>query len=296
MALEDVSVRYGSKVVLRNICYTLREGSALALLGRNGAGKTTLLRAIVGIVRPCSGRILVFGLPAGSVGAKRLIGYLPERPGVYERLTGLENMLFHAELNGLGRDEAKKRSLELLEAFGLRGVAHERVGSYSKGMKQRLAVARTLLADPPLLLLDEPSSGLDPDGVGVLVEVLRERVGRGVTLLVSTHNPYFARRLCGRALILEEGRVAAEGELDALVFERRVRVRLLKPVGRELLEALLGARLRLGPEDHLVGEFEAAVEGGEDVARLVEELVRAGLKPVGVEPVEALPALGGDHA
>lgn len=291
--LEDVSVRYGSKTVLREVGFSVWKGETVALLGRNGAGKTTLLRAIAGVVRPYGGRILVFGLRAGSVEAKRMVGYLPERPGVYDRLSGLQNMLFHARLNGLEEGLALKRSMELLELFGLAAAASEKVESYSKGMKQRLAVARTLLADPPLLLLDEPTSGLDPEATALLVSLLKEKAAEGTAVLLSTHNPYFARRICGRALIIDGGRIVGSGDLESLVFRRRVRVRLLRPVDRGLLLRLLGQTPIAQDGENPVDEFELQVGGGaEQVADLVERMVQAGLRPVALEPVEAF--AGGD--
>ncbi|PSO09130.1 hypothetical protein B9Q04_02000 [Candidatus Marsarchaeota G2 archaeon BE_D] len=294
--LRGVWVKYGSKTILRDINHVFEAESSTAILGQNGAGKTTILRTIVGVVHPSAGWVKVFGLEAGGVDAKRLIGYLPERPGVYERLTAIQNMLFHAELNGLDRSEALSRSRALLEAFGLARVANDRVHTFSKGMKQRLALARTLLADPPLLLLDEPTSGLDPDGASLTVSLLREKLEGGSTLIVCTHNPYFARRICRDALIIDEGCIRSMGDLESLVFERKVRVKLLRPVEVGTLSVLLGngftAPVNLG-ETGVVSEFEVAVKGGEEIAGMVERMVKAGLRVVGVEPVESLPKQDG---
>jgi len=284
-------VKYGSKTVLKDVSHVFPAGSSFAVFGQNGAGKTTILRTIAGIVRPYAGSVRVFGRLAGSVEAKGMVGYLPERPGVYERLSALQNMLFHAKLNGLEGSRAELRSMELLEAFGLGGVAHERVHTFSKGMKQRLALARTLLTNPPLLLLDEPTSGLDPEGSNLLVSMLRERLSEGSTLIVSTHNPYFARRVCGRALVVSEGRIASTGELESLLFERKVRVKLLEAVSSEALLAALGDGFdsRFSGDGEALSEFELPVDGAEEIAQLVERLVGAGLRVVGVEPVETLP-------
>jgi ABC-2 type transport system ATP-binding protein len=293
--LGEVCVKYGSKTVLRGVNHVFHAGSSTAILGQNGAGKTTILRTIVGVVHPYRGWVKVFGLEAGTVGAKRLIGYLPERPGVYERLTALQNMLFHAELNGLNRATALERSMALLEAFGLAGVAHARVHTFSKGMKQRLALARTLLADPALLLLDEPTSGLDPDGANLTVSLLREKLEQGSTLIVSTHNPYFARRVSRDALIVADGSIKSRGELELLVFERKVRIRLLRAVDVGVISRLVGdgsTPLTSQGESGVTSEFEVAVRGGEEIAQIVEDMVKAGLRVVGVEPVESLPKQG----
>ncbi len=299
--LNDVWVRYGSKTVLEAVTHVFKTRSSTALLGRNGAGKTTLLRAMVGLVSPYRGSIRVFGRPAGTVDAKALIGYLPERPGVYDRLTAMENMVFHGVLNGLDRDAAHSRATRLLDLFGLSGVASERVSTFSKGMRQRLALARTLFTDPPLLLLDEPTSGLDPDGSDLAVKVLREHVDRGATLIVSTHNPYFARRLCVDTIIVDSGRIAASGNIDSLVFCGKVRVRLLEPAPIMVIKNALGLGDGVNPVSvaaaDLVSDFELTMSGAEHVARIVESLVKAGLKPIGVEPIESLPkSLGGDDA
>lgn len=294
--LVDVYVKYGSKTVLRGVNHVFHAGSSTAILGENGAGKTTILRTIMGVVHPYRGWVKVFGFEAGTVDAKRLIGYLPERPGVYERLTAMQNMLFHAGLNRLDRATAIGRSTALLEAFGLAGVANERVQTFSKGMKQRLALARTLLTDPPLLLLDEPTSGLDPEGANLAVSLLRERLEEGSTLIVSTHNPYFARRVSGDALIVTDGSIRSMGELESLVFERKVRIRLLGAVDVGVVSRLVGdgsTALTSRGKSGVTSEFEVAVSGGEEIAQIVEAMVRAGLRVVGVEPVESLPKQDG---
>ncbi|MEM0120436.1 MAG: ABC transporter ATP-binding protein [Thermoprotei archaeon] len=262
--LRGVSVRYGAKTVLREVSWVFPIGEAIGILGPNGAGKTTILRTIVGVVHPYEGWVKVFELDAGSVEAKRLIGYLPERPGVYERLSAIQNMLFHAQLNGLDASSALDRSKALLEEFGLWGVAHERVQTFSKGMKQRLALAKTLLTDPPLLLLDEPTSGLDPDGANLLVQLLKERLEHDHTIILSTHNPYFARRLCTDALIVSGGRIMNAGSLESLVFQQRVRIRLLTPISVGVINTLLGdGYTPIVSRDGEASEFELPVSSGE---------------------------------
>jgi ABC-2 type transport system ATP-binding protein len=285
LKLENVGVRFGKRVVLEDVSFSLSGASSTALLGKNGAGKTTLLRCVLGIVKPFSGSVSVFGKKAGTVEAKRLIAYLPERPGVYERLNALQNMLFHAKLNGLHSEVAKRRSEELLEKLDFGSHIFSQVHTFSKGMKQRLAIARTFLTDSPLLLLDEPTSGLDPDGVSVLVSLIKERVEKGATVLIGTHNPYFARRVCECAMLLSAGRISRKGSLEEVVFQKRVRVSVLSKLNEETLKHALNGRPFKLLDQH---QFEFCVKDKEDTAKVVETLVAQKLGVVRVEQAESL--------
>jgi ABC-2 type transport system ATP-binding protein len=285
--LNDVTVRFGRVVALRDLSLTFDEGNGYAVMGPNGAGKTTLLRAIVGLVRPLKGEVNVLGRRAGTVHAKSQIAYLPERSGLYERLTALENLLFHARIRGMEPDKAVAGAVLLLERFALGGFAREQVYKFSKGMKQKLALARIFLGEERVLLLDEPTSGLDTDGETVLLDLLKERISNGATVLVSSHNPRFSRLLCSRGVFLREGRVARSGSLrDLLGYYRAVRIKVVLSdgLGRESLgNALKGVSYTLYPSDGEATLRAEAFSAGE-IAKIVRMLVQAGVDVTEVEP------------
>ena len=211
--------RYGDHPALQDLSFSVRRGEVLGLLGPNGAGKTTTVRLINGLFPPTSGQIRVLGLNPISQGnqVRAQTGVLTETPALYERLTARQNLEFFGTLDGMSSDELKPRVQELLEFFSLGDRANDRAGVYSKGMKQRLALARALLNHPALLFLDEPTSGLDPEAaqqVHELVIGLRHRNGH--TVLLATHNLFEAERLCDRVAIMNRGRLLAIGSLDEL--------------------------------------------------------------------------------
>jgi len=191
----------------------------LGLLGPNGAGKTTTVRLLNGLFHPQAGQMRLLGLDPVTQGdqVRRQTGVLTETPALYERLTARQNLEFFATLAGMPVGGRAERVKELLAFFDLTGRAAEKVGTYSKGMKQRLALARALLTHPPLLFLDEPTSGLDPEAaaqVHDLIESIHQHNGQ--TVVLATHNLYDAQRLCDRVVIMNHGRLLALGTLEEL--------------------------------------------------------------------------------
>lgn len=202
---------YDLRPVLRNVSFTLPRGRTLALLGANGAGKTTLLRILTTLAKPSTGQVSVEGLDVRGGGAeiRRILGYLGHQPHVYDDLTARENLLFFARMYGL-RDGAT-RADALLERVGLRAKAGDRVGTLSRGQVQRLALARGILHEPALLLLDEPDTGLDDEAASLLDGLIAERVASGVTTILTTHNIARGLEYGTDALVLASGRVAYTG-------------------------------------------------------------------------------------
>jgi heme ABC exporter ATP-binding subunit CcmA len=198
---------FGFRPVLRGIDFTLNTGERLALLGANGAGKTTLLRVLACLVRPSAGRALVAGLDCveDAQAVRHLVGFVAHQPYLYEELTALENLLFFAHMYGVRRP--RERASFLLERVGLARRARERVAALSRGQVQRLALARALLHEPPLLLLDEAESGLDETGAALLATLLAEHAARGGTLIFTTHRPDYALQNADQLLMLSAGRV-----------------------------------------------------------------------------------------
>jgi ABC-2 type transport system ATP-binding protein len=294
VVLRDLCVTFGSREVLTDMSYIFPTSTVTAILGPNGAGKTTLLRTIIGVVQPRKGEVLVMSRPAGSLEAKAKIGYLAEQPGLYERLTALDNLLFHAKLRGFQGDGFREEASSLLRKYGLEGYEKVGVSKFSKGMKQRLALARTAMGNPPVLLLDEPTSGLDPDGSELAMRSIREAARGGASVLMTTHNAYLARRVADSVLLIKEGEVSSSGTFDEVLRPYgRVRVKLLAPVDPSEVQSALAryAVEVLGPGP--VVEFLVRVEGKAEVPILIKAMLDGGLRPVSVEPGEITYERGG---
>jgi heme ABC exporter ATP-binding subunit CcmA len=209
--VEGLGKSYDLRPVLRDVSFALPAGRTLALLGPNGAGKTTLLRVLATLVRPSRGRAEMLGLDVRQDAAeiRRLVGYVGHQPHLYDDLTARENLLFFARLYGL-RDGAT-RAERLLARVGLRMKANERVRTLSRGQVQRLALARGIVHDPAVLLLDEPDTGLDDEAAELLDELLRERAETGRTTVFTTHQLARGLAQSDEVLVLLGGRVAACG-------------------------------------------------------------------------------------
>ncbi len=195
------------------VCLNLKlaPGQVLGLLGPNGSGKSTTLKALGGLLRPSRGQCLVFGHPAGSDAARACVGYLPELPHFPAHLSGREFLRYCGGLSSIPRPRLEKRVSEVLAWSGLAPAGDRRLGLYSKGMQQRLGLAQAILHDPPLVLLDEPASGLDPAGRLALNELIRDLAERGKTVVFSSHLLAHTEQLCDRLAILGRGRILAEG-------------------------------------------------------------------------------------
>lgn len=219
ISLQRLSKRYGSFLAVDAISLEIEPGELFGLLGPNGAGKTTTMRMLAGILRPTSGRALIAGVDVWRepIGAKRVLGYIPDRPFVYEKLTGLEFLRFVAGLYGQEGAGVERRARELLALFDLEEWGDELIESYSHGMRQKLIVASAFVHRPRVIVVDEPMVGLDPKSARTLKELFREYVRRGNTVLMSTHTLEVAERLCDRMAIIQHGRVRACGSVSELM-------------------------------------------------------------------------------
>jgi heme exporter protein A len=209
VAIEGVWKYYGDFPALRDICLESEPGSCLALIGRNGAGKTTLLRIVGGFSRPGKGQVRILGTPPRETATRRNIGFLGHGIAVYDELSALENLMLYAKLYGL--DKPRQKALEWLEHTGLERVRDGLVREFSRGMRQRLAVARAFLHDPSVLLLDEPFTALDDRAIAVLQRLLREGLAQGKTIVMSTHQLREALELASHVALLNRGQVAFHG-------------------------------------------------------------------------------------
>ena len=206
--------RYGEKVAVDGLDLEVRAGEVFGLLGPNGAGKTTTILMLLGLTEPTSGVAEVVGLDPvrNPLGVKQVVGYLPDNVGFYGAMTGRQNLRYTARLNGLRGRDAEDRIDGLLEQVGLTGAADRRVDTYSRGMRQRLGIADALVKDPDVVILDEPTIAIDPEGVeeilGIIASLARER---GAAVLLSSHLLYQVERSCDRVAIFVEGRMVADG-------------------------------------------------------------------------------------
>jgi ABC-2 type transport system ATP-binding protein len=216
---EGVSKRYGSLVAIEDLSFSAAPGEILGVLGPNGAGKTTAIRVLTTILAPTRGTFSVAGVPhTRPADIRRLIGVLPESAGYPERQTGEEFLRYHARLFGRTRASAAAIAGSLLEEVGLGDRRRSVIGSYSRGMRQRLGIARALVNEPRVVFLDEPTLGLDPAGQRQILGTVRAIAGeRGATVLLSTHLLTEVEETCSRVLILNRGRVAAQGTVAEVV-------------------------------------------------------------------------------
>jgi ABC-2 type transport system ATP-binding protein len=245
--VQKLTHRYGEHLALKEFSFSVPDGQVVGLLGPNGAGKTTTVRLLNGLFSPTSGKMQVLGMDPVKQGTeiRRRAGVLTETPALYERLTAQQNLEFFGTLAGMPSEQLSRRISELLSFFELEPRKNDRTGTYSKGMKQRLALARALLHNPELLFLDEPTSGLDPEAsaqVHELITSVRDRTGG--TVLLATHNLFEAQRLCDRVVVMNRGRLLASGTLDELREQVLpglwLEIRLLEPVNDELAQGLAG--------------------------------------------------------
>jgi heme exporter protein A len=213
VGVEGVWKFYGDYPALRNVGLSAAPGACLALIGRNGAGKTTLLRTIAGFSRPGKGNITIFGNSPRDSATRRLMGYIGHGISVYDELSAMENLTLFGKLYGLA--DPKKSAMEWLERTGLERVKDGLVREFSRGMRQRLAVARAFLHGPRVLLLDEPFTALDDRAIAVLQRLLREALEDGKTIVMSTHQLREALELATHVALLNRGQVAFHGPRTA---------------------------------------------------------------------------------
>ncbi len=219
IALQNLVKQYGDFTAVDGVTLDVQPGEIHGFLGPNGAGKTTTLRMIAGLLEPTSGRILVNGhdLATHPVEAKTSLGFIPDRPYIYEKLTAGEFLRFHGGLYGIEGDAVTERVHEMLDLFDLRRWEDELVESFSHGMKQRLVMSAAFLHRPRAVVVDEPMVGLDPRGARLIKDVFRKMSERGVAILMSTHTLEVAQELSDRITIINKSRIVAQGTVDEVL-------------------------------------------------------------------------------
>ncbi|MEA2229323.1 MAG: type transport system ATP-binding protein [Solirubrobacteraceae bacterium] len=219
LELDDLRRRYGDTVALDGLSFTVRPGELFGFVGPNGAGKTTAMRIVLGVLQPDGGEVRWRGRPVDAA-ARARFGYMPEERGLYPKMRVADQLVHLARLHGLPAAHARAATELWLERLGLAGVAGRRTETLSLGNQQRAQLGAALVHEPELLVLDEPFSGLDPVGVDVLSEVLRERAREGVPVVFSSHQLELVERLCDAVAIVRAGRVVASGTVDELRARR----------------------------------------------------------------------------
>jgi ABC-2 type transport system ATP-binding protein len=275
---QGLTKQYDGFLAVDSLDLTVRRGEVFGLLGPNGAGKTTTILMLLGLTEPTAGNVRVLGLdPARRpLSVKARVGYLPERLGFYEGLTARENLAYTAKLNGLARDEAETLIDAALAQMGLGDAAGQRTGAFSRGMRQRLGLADVLLKQPQLIIMDEPTQGLDPEAARDFLGVVRRFKSEGITVLLASHMLHQVQAVCDRVGLFHRGRMVLEGtvrELARQVLGGAFRIHL-EAEGREGLEETLSQLegvLNVNRSDTNLYELEAQSDLRAEAARAVVE-------------------------
>ncbi len=217
--LVGLTKLYGSLKAVDHLDLTIEKGEIYGLLGPNGAGKTTTILMLLGLTEPSSGKVTVCGYNSTTqpVAVKQKVGYMPDNLGFYDSMNALDNLVYIARLNGIAESEVKQRAMEMMELVGLSKAMYNRAGTYSRGMKQRLGLAEVLIKQPEVIILDEPTLGIDPAGVKEFLSFIRQLSRQhGITVLLSSHHLNQVQQVCDRVGIFVEGKLLANDHIDRL--------------------------------------------------------------------------------
>lgn len=216
---NDLTKVYDNEYAVDHLSLSINKGEIFGLLGPNGAGKSTTILMTLGLSEPTSGTVTVNGINSTNhpIDVKKIVGYLPDDVGFYHQMTGLENLMYTASLNGMDRKEAKERALHLLELVGLTDAKDKRTDKYSRGMRQRLGLADVLMKNPQVIILDEPTIGIDPEGVRELLGLIKDLSKKEqITVLLSSHDLHQVQKICDRVGIFVKGKLLATGNINDL--------------------------------------------------------------------------------
>lgn len=290
--LRGLSKHYKNKIAVDNLSLEINKGEIFGLLGPNGAGKTTTILMLLGLSEPTSGQAQVCGHDAtrNPIAVKKKVGYLPDNLGFYGNMTALENLSFVGRLNGFSEREAETKAIELLEIVGLKNNANQKTTTFSRGMKQRLGLADVLIKEPEVIILDEPTLGIDPSGVKdflALIKKLNEE--QQLTVLLSSHHLHHVQQICDRVGIFVAGKLLASGDIPSLskqLFNKNGYVTLLRlqnsaEATTQLkydIESLSGVQ-----EVIMTGNELEVISVQEQTAEMVKHVVGKGYGLVGVE-------------
>lgn len=284
ITIDAVTKRYGSQLALDDVSATIAPGETLALLGHNGAGKTTLIKLILGLTRPQKGAIGVLGERPGSDAMRRQCAYLPENVAFHKSLTGREQLTLFSRLKG----DPTSHIPEYLDRVGLAEAMDRRIGAYSKGMRQRLGLAQMLIGAPRIVILDEPTNGLDPLSRDMFYDMISELAAAGAAVLLSSHALTELEARTDRIVILRQGRVAADGRLSQLRagahLPIRVRVEAAADMATEVARRFGGTRIN-GRSVELVCEASEKIQRISEVTALGSAVEDIDIVPPSLEDV-----------
>ena len=216
ITLDNVTKILAGRQILKNISFVVEQGDIFGYLGPNGAGKTTTIRVILGLFPPNSGKAFILGKNVGCDDAREKVGFVLEADGLYDNMTAYENLGYYCQIYGMPSALKSKRIDEMLELVELSDRAGDKVSSYSKGMRQKLALARSMLHEPDLLIFDEPTAGVDPTGQIEVRQIILNLAQRGKTIFLSSHNLDEVQRICNRIALIDQGEIKLYGELEKL--------------------------------------------------------------------------------
>ncbi|WP_099189467.1 ABC transporter ATP-binding protein [Tepidibacter mesophilus] len=219
--LKNISKKYGDFNAVKNIDLKINKGEVFGFLGPNGAGKTTTLKMITGVLKSTSGDILINNIDINKnlIEAKKQFGFVPDSPDIFLKLTGIEYLNFIADIYNVNKADREKRIEELSEKFEIKSALNDKIQSYSHGMRQKIVITGVLLHKPPLWILDEPMTGLDPKSAHILKIMMREHVNEGNTVLFSTHVLEVAEKICDRVAIINKGEILFCGNLNEMKMQ-----------------------------------------------------------------------------
>ncbi|MFX3632623.1 MAG: ABC transporter ATP-binding protein [Candidatus Pristimantibacillus sp.] len=286
ISTNRLTKEYGNGRGVRDVSFRIGNGEAFGFLGPNGAGKSTIVKMLVGLIKPTAGNARIFGMAAGSVEARRRIGYLPELFRYPDWLSGEEVLHFHAKLCGLDRVTAKARIFKLLDEVGIGGRGQDRIKGYSKGMQQRLGLASALLGDPDIVFLDEPASALDPVGRYEVRELLIRLRGQGKTIFLNSHLLEDVEQLCDRVALLNNGTILTEGSISEMLRSRnlwRMRVGGFSPIVVDWLKEVTGLSVAVVQTEEMLASgdgtvwLEMEVDHEEQIGLMNYRLIEQGL-------------------
>ncbi len=237
--VRNLTKKYNNFKAVDDVSFSVKSGEIFGFLGPNGAGKTTTIKSMLGLIYANSGEIKIngFDIKKRSKDAKKYVGYLPEKVAFYDNLTALQNMYFYAEMKNIPKEECRP----LIEEMGIGDAVNKKVGKFSKGMQQRLGMARALLGNPPILILDEPSGGLDPRGVALIRNKIREMKDKGSTVFVSSHILAEVQEVCDRVGIIDKGVLVAEDSVSKLSVKLNLKPKLiieLEKISEKIVESV----------------------------------------------------------
>jgi ABC-2 type transport system ATP-binding protein len=282
--VEHLSKAYGRLVAVNNVDFVMQSGEAFGFLGPNGAGKSTIVKILTGLVAPSQGTVQVLGYPVSHLESRRRVGYLPELPNFHRWLRAREFLQFHGRLYGLHGAPLRKRSMELLELVGLAGCEQQKLGTFSKGMLQRIGLAQALLNQPDLLILDEPTSGLDPLGQRDMRNLILRLKTEGISIFLNSHQLGDVELICDRVAIIHHGQLLKIGPPATLFDEPLVLEVRVDVVSGELLSRVGAVSLAVQRDEFNPLLLLIEVQDDEQAADVAEAVHASGARLFSLQP------------